>query len=102
MFQIFVPYWIEAFGLYAVEANAYGKPVLALRNGGLNDIVVNGVNGFLAESLEELKGYVDNIDQCAPQACRKRVEEMFSDEVMTNNYLSIFKKVLEDDPRFRW
>ena len=22
-------YWMEAFGLYAVEANSYGKPVLA-------------------------------------------------------------------------
>src|SRR6185437_13457833 len=27
------PTWIEAFGLYAVEANAYGKPVLARANG---------------------------------------------------------------------
>ncbi len=26
------PVWIEAFGLYAVQANAYGKPVLALSN----------------------------------------------------------------------
>jgi Glycosyl transferases group 1 len=44
------PTWIEAFGLYAVEANAYGKPVLALANGGLNDIIVNQTNGFLAKT----------------------------------------------------
>ena len=96
------PTWMEAFGLYAVEANAYGKPVLALCNGGLKDIVVNGVNGFLAENIEELKGYVDKIDECTPEACRRRVKEMFTDEIMTNNYLSIFEKVLEDDPNFRW
>ena len=96
-------YWIEAFGLYAVEANAYGKPVLAIRNGGLNDIIENGVNGFLADSLDELKGYVSEIERCSPQACRRRVEEMFSDKVMTSNYLAIFQKVLgDDDHQFRW
>jgi glycosyltransferase involved in cell wall biosynthesis len=96
-------YWIEAFGLYAVEANAYGKPVLAIRNGGLNDIIENGVNGFLADSLDELKGYINEIETCSPEACRRRVEEMFSDKVMTNNYLAIFEKVLlDDDSQFRW
>ena len=96
------PYWMEAFGLWAVEANAYGKPILALRNGGLNDIVVNGVNGFLAENLEELKGYVKKIYECTPEACRKRVEEKFSDGVMTNNYIQLFEKVLENNPESRW
>jgi glycosyltransferase involved in cell wall biosynthesis len=96
------PTWIEAFGLYAVEANAYGKPILALANGGLNDIVVSGVNGFLAKNPEELKKYVDKIDQCSSESCRKSVEEKFTDEIMTNNYLRIFEKVLEDQPAFRW
>ena len=95
-------YWIEAFGLYAVEANAYGKPVLAIRNGGLNDIIENGVNGFLSDSLDELKRYINEIEHCSPEACRRRVEEMFSDKVMTNNYLAIFEKVLDDDSQFRW
>jgi glycosyltransferase involved in cell wall biosynthesis len=96
-------YWIEAFGLYAVEANAYGKPVLAIRNGGLNDIIENGVNGFLADTLDELKGYISEVQGCSPKACRRRVEQMFSDKVMTNNYLAIFEKVLlDDDPHFRW
>jgi glycosyltransferase involved in cell wall biosynthesis len=35
------PTWMEAFRLYSVEANAFGKPVLAVANGGLNDIIVN-------------------------------------------------------------
>jgi glycosyltransferase involved in cell wall biosynthesis len=96
-------YWIEAFGLYAVEANAYEKPVLAIRNGGLNDIIENGVNGFLADTLDELKGYVSQIESCSPEACRRRVEEMFSDKVMTNNYLAMFEKLLDaHDPKFRW
>jgi glycosyltransferase involved in cell wall biosynthesis len=96
------PTWIEAFGLYAIQANAYGKPVLALANGGLNDIIVNQTNGFLAKTPLELEGYVNKIYECSPESCRRRVENLFTDEIMTKNYLEIFEKVMEDDPAFRW
>jgi glycosyltransferase involved in cell wall biosynthesis len=96
------PTWMEAFGLYAVQANAYGKPVLALANGGLNDIVVNQTNGFLAKTPRELQGYVNKVSECSPESCRRRVEKLFTDEIMTKNYLQIFERVMEDDPAFRW
>jgi glycosyltransferase involved in cell wall biosynthesis len=96
------PSWIEAFGLYAVEANAYGKPVLALANGGLNDIIENQANGFLAKTLQELQGYIEKVHECSPESCRRRVEKFFTDEIMTKNYLQIFERVIEDDPNFRW
>lgn len=96
------PTWMEAFGLYAVEANAYGKPVLALANGGLNDIIVNQTNGFLAKTPRELQGYVEKVYECSPESCRRRVEKLFTDEIMTKNYLQIFERVIEDDPAFRW
>ena len=96
------PAWIEAFGLYALEANAYGKPVLALANGGLNDIIVNKRNGFLAKTPEELEEYIDRVHQCSAECCRQRVENFFTAERMSKNYLEIFEKVMEDDPSFRW
>ena len=96
------PTWMEAFGLYAVEANAYGKPVLALSNGGLNDIIVNQTNGFLAKTPRELQGYVEKVYECSPESCRRRVEKLFTDEIMTKNYLQIFERVMEDEPAFRW
>ena len=96
------PSWIEAFGLYALEANAYGKPVLALANGGLNDIIVNETNGFLTNTPEELQGYIDRIPECSAESCRKRVENFFTAEIMSKNYLEIFARVMEDDPLFRW
>jgi glycosyltransferase involved in cell wall biosynthesis len=96
------PPWMEAFGLYAVEANAYGKPVLALSNGGLNDIIVNQTNGFLAKTPRELQGYVEKVYECSPESCRRRVEKHFTDEIMTKNYLHIFERVMEDEPAFRW
>ena len=96
------PTWVEAFGLYAVEANAYGKPVLALANGGLNDIIVNQTNGFLAKTPRELQVYIEKVYECSPESCRRRVEKLFTDEIMTKNYLQIFEGVMEDDPAFRW
>jgi glycosyltransferase involved in cell wall biosynthesis len=96
------PTWMEAFGLYAVEANAYGKPVLALANGGLKDIIVNQTNGFLANNPRELQGYVEKLYECSPESCRHRVEKLFTDEIMTKKYLQIFERVMEDDPDFRW
>jgi glycosyltransferase involved in cell wall biosynthesis len=96
------PAWIEAFGLYALEGNVYGKPVLALANGGLNDIIVNQRNGFLAERPEELQGYVDRVYQCSSEYCRRRVENLFTVEKMSKSYLEIFQNVIDDDPSFRW
>jgi len=96
------PTWIEAFGLYAVEANSYGKPVLALDNGGLNDIIVNQINGFLAKTPMELQEYIEKVNECSPESCRRRVENLFTDEIMTKNYLQIFEGVIEDQPEFRW
>ena len=96
------PTWIEAFGLYAIEANAYGKPVLCIANGGLNDIIVNQVNGFLAKTPLELEGYIDRIYECSPESCRRRVEKLFTDEIMAKNYLQIFEGVMKDEPAFRW
>ncbi len=96
------PTWIEAFGLYAIEANAYGKPVLAIDNGGLNDIIVNQINGFLAKTPRELQGYIEKIYECSPESCRDRVEKLFTDEIMTKNYLHIFEGVMKDEHEFRW
>jgi glycosyltransferase involved in cell wall biosynthesis len=43
---------VESFGRAALEGMAAGVPVLAVRAGGLTEIVEPGTNGFLAESRE--------------------------------------------------
>jgi glycosyltransferase involved in cell wall biosynthesis len=45
-----IPSRVEAFGMVALEAMAAGKPVVAARTGGLQDIIVEGETGFLIEN----------------------------------------------------
>lgn len=94
--------WLEAFGLYAVEGGAYFKPILALNNGGLNDIVVQGVNGFLAPNTEQLKKYVFELDKIDPKNCRAVVEQNFTKEIMAQKYLDMFQKILDKDNTMNW
>jgi glycosyltransferase involved in cell wall biosynthesis len=67
---------VEDFGLVAVEAQACGAPVVARRDGGAVETVVEGVTGrFFGEPTVEalLKAIAACPDQCA-QACRANAE----------------------------
>ena len=39
--------WDEPFGMAAAEAQACGTPVVAFGRGGLSEVIVDGVTGFL-------------------------------------------------------
>ena len=95
-------FYIEAFGLNAVEANAYGKPALCLANGGHKDVVQHGYNGYLGDDPRQLAFYFDKINDIKPENCRQRVEENFTTDKMTDSYLSIFEKVISGDDSFKW
>ena len=48
----------EHFGMTPLEAMASGKPVISVREGGPLEYVVEGVNGFYFDSVEELRDKV--------------------------------------------
>ena len=74
---------VEEFGIAAVEAQAAGRPVLAMHAGGASETVVDGETGrFWDGGVEALVDAVSSFDPDAidPQACvenaaRFRVEE---------------------------
>lgn len=59
----------EGFGIVYLEANLYGKPVIAGRSGGVSDAVVNNQNGLLidpeniSEIARAIKTLVDNPEE---------------------------------------
>lgn len=94
------PAYMEAFGLFAVEANACGTPVIALKNGGLKDIIKDGTNGFLCNNTEEMFDIVrsNKIEELNPLDCRKAAEN-FSKINMVNDYIKLIKDVINGN---RW
>lgn len=49
----------EGLGRVAIEASSFGVPVITLSSGGILEVVTNGQNGFVVESLGDLHDKVN-------------------------------------------
>ena len=85
----------------ALEAGAFGRPVIGSSRGGLPEIVEQGVTGFLVEPQR-----VDQLAQaiktfaCQPnllntmgEAARKRVEAEFSIDSFVNQFIAVIEEI---------
>jgi len=91
----------ESFGLAAAEAMACGVPIVASRVGGLQEVVLDGVTGFLfppesphalALHLQFLADHED-LRSAMGAAARRRVCEHFSLERMVQEYLHLYTRL---------
>ena len=92
---LFPALWSEPFGLVPVEAMACGTAVIGTTNGAQPEVISHSKTGWLASNMDEFADYILKSDQIDPHACREWVEERFSAQVMTNNYLQAWKDILE-------
>lgn len=85
--------WDEPFGLPLIEAMVSGTPVLGTVKGALPEIVTpdTGALGETLDDLVELRGRVGTIE---PEACRARVERLFSHRTMAAEYVRCYEAVL--------
>jgi glycosyltransferase involved in cell wall biosynthesis len=87
--------WPEPFGLVMIEAMACGTPVIAYRRGSVPEILDNGVTGWIVENLEEAVQAVARIPDISRQRCRQVFEERFSVARMTQDYLRLYRQLLD-------
>jgi glycosyltransferase involved in cell wall biosynthesis len=86
------PFLVEHFGISTVEAMAAGCVPVVINKGGQSEIVQHEVNGFLWETLDELKDYTarlisdDDLRVRMSAAARKRAQ-MFSREMFLKNFV---------------
>lgn len=91
--------WEEPGATAAIEALAYGTPVVGMRRGALMNIVEHGVTGFLADDLAELGSFLQRVGELDRAACRRAAEDRFSASAMAERYVGLYQQVMERSGR---
>src|SRR3989338_4066742 len=94
--------WREPFGITAIEAMACGKPVIASKIGGLEEIIEDGKNGFFIEPgnvrslMQKLEILLENEDmriRMGEEGRKKAEREYDWDKIIDNFYMPLFKNI---------
>jgi len=96
------PTYYETFGLVNLEAMQYSIPIVSTFEGGIPDVIDDGVTGFLvpqknAQALaEKLEILIQNSDlrQQMGEAGRKKYENEFTLEKFENRMVEIIQQVI--------
>jgi glycosyltransferase involved in cell wall biosynthesis/CheY-like chemotaxis protein len=92
--------WQEPFGLVMIEAMACGTPVLAFAGGAVEEIVVDGISGFVCGTVEEMVRRAQTISlRTNPAVIRDHVSRNFSVARMFRKYEALYAEVLASQPR---
>lgn len=82
--------WNEPFGMVMVEAMACGTPVLAFGKGSVPEVVKDGINGYVTESLDQMINCVSTVHKIDRSVCRSYAYSRFDVSEVSKNYLEIF------------
>jgi hypothetical protein len=103
-----LPSWDEAFGVVYIEAMAEGKPVIACRGEGIEDVITHGETGLLVKpkSVDSLVEAFDFL-LCNPgkaksigERARKLVLDNYTWENNAKKYQSVYKEILTKQRNF--
>ena len=92
---LFTSTWDEPFGLVLIEALASGTPVLGFKKGAVPE-VLKGLPQLLCSNTKEMIAKVKSRNRFpTAHRCRRYVSSNFSDRIMTDNFLKLYKKIIE-------
>lgn len=84
----------EPFGLSVIEAMACGTPVIAINRGSMPELITPDT-GMLVDSVGDAIAALGDVDAIDRAACRARVAECFSVEAMAENYIRLYRRILD-------
>ena len=93
---LFPARWDEPFGLAAAEAQACGTPVVAFSRGGLGEIIVNGVTGFLVppDDVRAAAEAVSKVAGISRPTCREHAEGQLDLELSLDAHERLYRRVV--------
>jgi glycosyltransferase involved in cell wall biosynthesis len=86
--------WPEPFGLAMIEAMACGTPVLAFRNGAVNEVIDEGVTGHVVDGMDDAVRVLERVLALDRGRVRQRFDERFCVSRMARDYVSIYERLI--------
>ncbi|MFW5755631.1 MAG: glycosyltransferase family 4 protein [Tangfeifania sp.] len=86
----------EPFGLSVAESMFCGAPVIAFNKGSMPELIRQEKTGFLVNSIDEAVDRIQDIPKINRPYCRQWAEEKFSREKMVADYISVYKRILDE------
>jgi glycosyltransferase involved in cell wall biosynthesis len=94
--------WPEPFGLVMIEAMACGTPVIAYNRGSVQEIIDDGLTGFIVEDEISAVAAVDRLSGLSRDAIRKQFETRFTARRMALDYLAAYRSLMDAaEPRIK-
>jgi glycosyltransferase involved in cell wall biosynthesis len=91
--------WPEPFGMVVIEAMSCGTPVVAWNHGSVPELIEEGVNGLIVDSIESAASALQSVDTIDRAACRAVFEQRFTAERMARDYVAIYRAVPDGNGR---
>jgi glycosyltransferase involved in cell wall biosynthesis len=69
--------------------------VIAFNKGSMPELIENGKNGFLVNTVNEAIDAVAHIRDIERACCRRHVEQYFTTNHMVEKYIQVYETILE-------
>ncbi len=86
--------WDEPFGIVMAEAFACGTPVIGFRRGSVPEVVRDGLNGYVCDTVAEAVARVGCLSTIDRRAVRGDFETRFSDQAIVRAYEALYAEML--------
>lgn len=86
--------WPEPFGLVMIEAMSAGTPVIAWSNGSVPEVVVDGVSGWIVDSIEAAAEAAQQASHMDRRKVRAEFERRFTAERMAETHVAAYRSLL--------
>ena len=86
--------WPEPFGLVMIEALACGTPVVAFRGGSVAEVLLEGVTGFVVETMDDAIRATRDVGRLDRRRCRAVFERRYSVSRMAADYVALYEHMI--------